>query len=304
MTNLPASRAAYEWPTLSLIAQCYTGLIASVVWLPSLSLWLAIPLLTLSISLHSSLQHEVIHGHPLPQRWLAVAVVWLPVGLLVPFERFRDQHLAHHRDTHLTDPYDDPETGYFDPMIWQQLPLALQLLLRFNNSLAGRLVVGPAISQYAFTYADFRAWQNGARGLARVWLRHLIAVALVLALVGIYGALPLWAYLVAAYFGMSILKIRTFLEHRAFENAGGRTVIVEDRGPLSLLFLNNNYHAVHHAHPGVPWYDLPRVFAERRAHYLARNHGYYYRNYGQIFRAFFFRAKEPLPHPLMDEDRT
>ena len=302
MSKTIRSRAAYEWPTLSLIVQCYTALAVAVVLLPQLGLWLAIPVLMLSITLHSSLQHETVHGHPLPQRWLAVALVWLPMGLLVPYERFRDQHLAHHLDTTLTDPYDDPETGYFDPQIWQQLSPWLQTLLRFNNSLAGRLTVGPAISQYAFMWGDYRLWKNGQGDLAWVWARHCIAVALILTLVAQVGTIPLWAYLLSAYFGMSILKIRTFLEHRAHEHAGGRTVIVEDAGLLSFLFLNNNYHAVHHAQPGVAWYDLPRTFAEKREHYLAKNQGYYYKNYGEIFRAFFFHPKEPVPHPLMDKD--
>ena len=71
------------------------------------------------------------------------------------------------------------------------------------------------------------------------------------------GAMPVWAYLLAAYLGWSLLKIRTFLEHRAHEAARARTVIIEDRGPLALLFLNNNFHVVHHMHPGVPWYRLP-----------------------------------------------
>ncbi len=304
MSNPPAPRAAYEWPTISLIVQCYTGLAVSVLVLPQVSLWFAIPILILSITLHSSLQHETIHGHPIPQRRLAVALVALPFGLLVPYERFRDQHLAHHQDTLLTDPYDDPETGYFDPKIWYRLPRWLQLLLRFNNSLAGRLTVGPAVSQYAFMLADWRAFRGGQRDLGSVWLRHAAGVTLVIALVALVSAMPVWAYLVAAYFGLSVLKIRTFLEHRAHEHAGGRTVIVEDAGLLSFLFLNNNYHAVHHASPGVAWYELPRLFAEKREHYLAKNQGYYFRNYGEIFRAFFFRAKEPVPHPLMDKDQN
>ena len=62
--------------------------------------------------------------------------------------------------------------------------------------------------------------------------------------------MPVWAYLLAAYLGWSLLKIRTYLEHRAHEAARARTVVIESRGPLALLFLNNNFHVVHHMHPG------------------------------------------------------
>ena len=34
------------------------------------------------------------------------------------------QHLAHHRDAMLTDPYDDPESNYLDPAVWAGEPLA------------------------------------------------------------------------------------------------------------------------------------------------------------------------------------
>jgi fatty acid desaturase len=75
----------------------------------------------------------------------------------------------------------------------------------------------------------------------------------------------------AAWVGHGLLRIRTFLEHRAHEAARARTVIIEDRGPLSVLFLNNNFHAVHHMHPAVPWYRLPAVYRANRAHYLRRS---------------------------------
>lgn len=97
------------------------------------------------------------------------------------------------------------------------------------------------------------------------------------------------------------MKIRTFLEHRAHETAQGRTVVIEDTGPLAFLFLNNNLHIVHHMHPGVPWYALPRLYRARRAEFLAANDGYFYRNYLQIFRNYLLRAKDPVPHPLWQQ---
>jgi fatty acid desaturase len=115
--------------------------------------------------------------------------------------------------------------------------------------------------------------------------------------------MPVWAYLVCAYAGFSILKIRTFLEHRAHERASGRTVVIEDRGPLAFLFLNNNLHVVHHMHPGVAWYELPRMFAENRERYLRRYDGYYYRSYAEVFGRHFLRAKDPVPHPLWPDPK-
>jgi fatty acid desaturase len=77
-------------------------------------------------------------------------------------------------------------------------------------------------------------------------------------------------------------------------------VIIEDRGPLAFLFLNNNFHAVHHAHPGVAWYALPRLYASRRGEFLQRNLGYRYASYGEVMRRYLFRPKDPVAHPFMD----
>lgn len=112
------------------------------------------------------------------------------------------------------------------------------------------------------------------------------------------GNMPIWAYLLAAYLGWSLLKIRTYLEHRAHEAARARTVIIESRGPLSLLFLNNNFHVVHHMHPAVAWYKLPALYAARKEHYQRRNEAYVYKSYVEIFARYLFRAKDPVPHPI------
>jgi fatty acid desaturase len=216
----------------------------------------------------------------------------------VPYERFRDTHLAHHRDERLTDPYDDPESNYLDPAVWARLSPAARALLRANNTLLGRMTIGPAIGLGRFWVEDARLIAAGDRAVARAWALHaagLVPVALFLVYA---GTMPLWAYLVAAYLANSVLRIRTFLEHQAHEKAAGRSVIIEDRGPLAFLFLNNNFHAVHHAHPRTPWYRLPALYAARRERFLARNRGYRFASYAEVFRRYFLATKDPVAHPL------
>ncbi|MBP7003609.1 fatty acid desaturase [Amaricoccus sp.] len=287
-----------EWPTLALVLATYAAWCGGVALSSTITPWAAVPILALALTLHSSLQHEVAHGHPLPSRRLSEALVWPPIGLLVPYPRFRDTHLAHHQDAILTDPYDDPESNYLDPEVWAGLPGWARRLLLFNNTLLGRMTVGPAVGMAAFLRSDWRAIRAGDRALARVWAAHLAGVAVVLGIVLAFGTIPLGAYLVAAWLAMSILKIRTFLEHQAHERARGRSVIIEDHGPLAFLFLNNNLHAVHHAHPQVPWYALPQLYAARREEWLRRNLGYRYDSYAQILRRHLLRRKDPVPHPL------
>ncbi|MEJ6394346.1 fatty acid desaturase [Gymnodinialimonas sp. 2305UL16-5] len=283
-----------EWPTLGLIVLCY-GAFGLALWF--LPVWAAVLVLMPVIALQASLQHEVLHGHPFGDRRLGEPLVFASLNLAIPYIRFRDTHLAHHMDANLTDPYDDPESNYLDPAQWQRLPRAAQLVLRVNNTLLGRMLIGPALAQMVFMAEDLRAIRAGAYGIASAWLAHGVACIAILALVA-WSPLPIWAYLLACYGGLSILKIRTFLEHQAHDRVRGRTVIIEDRGVLAFLFLNNNLHVVHHMHPRLPWYRLPGIYFANRTRYLARNDGYVYRSYGEIFRRHLIRAKDPVAHPL------
>lgn len=293
----PTTPKAPEWGTFALIAACYAVWLAVMFWLASWSLWLAIPAMGLVAALHSSLTHEALHGHPFRAKWLNEALMALPLTLLIPFNRFRDLHLAHHQDSNLTDPYDDPETNYLDPKIWTSLPGWKRKFYTANNTLLGRVVLGPAIGQVAFLKDEWRGAMRGDRAILLAWALHLPGVIVVLWVVS-HSWMPVWAFVLSTYIGLGLVKIRTFLEHRAHAKSRARTVIVEDRGPLSFLFLNNNLHVVHHMNPSAPWYRLPALYRAGKDRYLTCNEAYVYRSYGQIFREYFWRAKDPVAHPL------
>lgn len=288
-----------EWPTLLVAFATYALWALATTSLASVSLPLAMVATALLIAQYGSLCHEVTHGHPFKSPTANAVLVAPALTLFIPYARFRDTHLDHHFDADLTDPYDDPESNYLDPEVWHKLPNWLKALLRFNNTLLGRLLVGPMIGQIAFIASDIRAIRAGDPRVIKGWLWHSPALVPVVVWVA-YAPMPLWAYLIAAYFGISFLKLRSFLEHRAHEDAKARTVIIEDRGLFALLFLNNNFHVVHHLHPKVPWYQLPGLYDRDPEKYLRRNDGYRYGSYGEIFRRYFFAAKDPVPHPLSD----
>lgn len=287
-----------EWPTLMVMLATYTIWLFATSQLYAWSAPLGILITGLAIAQFSSLQHEALHGHPFRSAWLNELLVSPSVTLTVPYGRFRDTHLAHHHDPILTDPYDDPESNFLDPAVWSGLPRLVQLLLLLNNTLLGRIVLGPLIGAALWLRGEARLILTGERAVIRDWLFNTLGLIPVIAWLS-FAAMPWWAYLLAAWIGHGILKIRTYLEHRAHDLGRARSVIVEDRGLLALLFLNNNFHAVHHIHPQVAWYKLPRLYAAQADQYQQRNEGYVYRSYTQIFRAFLFRVKDPVPHPLM-----
>lgn len=282
-----------------LLVAVYTSYVAVAFWAAALTNWIAIPLLAIVLAQHSSLQHEVMHGHPFRNQASSDLTVFLAIGLFIPYARFRQLHRRHHCDPNLTDPYDDPETNYLDPAAWARAGPLKRALYRVNNTLLGRMVIGPALSLFDFYRSEIRQLAAGNRAIWRAWAMHALGVLPVAVWVLAVSTMPAWAYLVAAYCGISLLKIRTFAEHRAHRHTAGRTVIIEDRGPLALLFLNNNLHAVHHDHPRIAWYRLPQVYRARKQEFQARNLGYCYRNYGELFGRFLLSAKDPVEHPLM-----
>ncbi|WP_170432312.1 fatty acid desaturase [Ruegeria arenilitoris] len=286
-----------EWPTFALIVACYALWLIAIFGVAAWSLWLAVPMMGVVAALHSSLTHEALHGHPFRAKWLNEALMALPLTLFIPYNRFRDLHLAHHQDANLTDPYDDPETNYLDPAVWVRLPRWQRWVYQANNTLLGRMTLGPIIGQLAFLRDDWCGAVRGDRNIWLAWALHLPGVAVVLWIVA-QSAMPAWAFVFSAYLGLALVKIRTFLEHRAHEKSRARTVIVEDRGPLAFLFLNNNLHVVHHMNPAAPWYRLPALYRRGKERYLACNEAYVYRSYGQVFRQYIWRAKDPVAHPL------
>ncbi len=293
--NLPAA-SRIEWPTIGLLVLCYGIWLAAATWIYAAFPVAGLILMSVSIALHSSLQHEIMHGHPTRNRTVNEALVFLPVGLFYPYRRYKVLHMQHHHDERLTDPYDDPESYYRAQDDWDRLSPVTRRLLGWNNTLAGRLFLGPALMVCGFYRSEFRQMSSD-RTIRKAWMLHGLGLVTVLAFAGIVFAMPFWFYGLAAYLGMSLISVRTYCEHQWSDSPDGRTIIVES-SPLSWLFLNNNLHIVHHKLPTVAWYQLPRLYADARLEWQEINGGYVFPHYSAVVKAYAFRAKEPNVHPV------
>lgn len=288
-----------EWPSLLVAALIYTGFLVLTWHYRDLPWWLLLPLGAYLVAWHGSLQHEVVHGHPTSKPWLNELIVLPSLWLWIPFRIYRQSHLQHHDNSRLTDPLYDPESFYLSAADWSASPWWKRKLLTAQNSGLGRLLLGPAVTVSRLYWQEGRRFLRGDFRHLGAWLLHLLAVAPVLVWVVVVCEIPLHAYLLLfVYPGISLTLLRSFIEHQAAEAEGERTVIVEAGPVFSLLFLNNNLHAVHHAAPGLPWYRLPEVWRHRRAQILAGNGGYHYRGYLQVLWRHLLRAKEPVLHPI------
>jgi len=290
---------AIEWPTVFLIMACYAAWAGAAVFLwPSYPIS-ALIVLGVTLAMQSSLMHEASHGHPTRKGWLNELSVGLPIGVVYPFRRFKMLHLRHHADERLTDPFDDPESYYKALWHYSELPAWLQAVLKINNTMIGRFVIGPPLATAGFLAVEAQLVAAGDKAIRKAWLLHAVGLAIVLPLVQFGFGIPLWLYiLVPVWLGQSIISVRTFAEHQWSERPDGRTIIIE-RSPLSFLFLNNNLHLVHHKSPNVAWYGLPGLFRERREQWIAMNNGYVFPGYFALLREYAFKAKEPVAHPAL-----
>lgn len=299
-SDLPrSSQDRIEWPTLAVAAVIYAGFGLLTWFYHVLPWWLVVPLGAYLIAWHGSLQHEVVHGHPTPWRWLNELLVFPSLWLWAPYALYRDSHLAHHRDENLTDPLEDPESFYVSPAAWAEMGPLSRGLYWTLNTLGGRLLLGPARCVGKFTFGEIRRFARGDFTHLGAWIVHAGGCAAVLFWVLWVCGIPFADYLLFfVYPALSLTLLRSFLEHQAREDVGHRTAIVETGPLMSLLFLYNNLHTLHHAEPGVPWYRLPWRYRAERARLLERNGGCVYRGYAEVFARYLLWPKESPVHPF------
>lgn len=289
-----------ELPTLAIIFLVYASWITLTYFFHEISLFPALILSSLLICWHGSIQHEIIHRHPTRSQFLNDVLAFPPLGLVYPYVIYKESHLEHHRVSDLTDPVNDPESYYISTERWQRMNPCLQTLFRLNNTLLGRLLFGPLICVVGFYGGEIRRLLKGDYQNLKVWLIHLVAVALVLSwVVGVCGISPLTYLLCFVYPGLSLTLLRSFAEHRPGFDNSEKSVVVEAGLLFQILFLNNNYHWVHHRYPRLPWYRIKDVYFANKEIVLQANNDFFFYGYGDVARKFLLVEKDL---PVMAEE--
>jgi fatty acid desaturase len=296
---------ALELPTLVVAAAVHIGWFlltyAAARATGAIALFVLAPAAAFVVAWHGSLQHEVIHGHPTKRAWVNTLLASLPLGLWMPFEIYREMHLAHHRSD-LTDPERDPESFYVTAAWWERAGRIHRMLARTQTAALGRLALGPFLIFARFIASEWRLVARGELRHLRAWALHALGLALVWACLSYGAGLSIGRYLlVFAYPGFALTLVRSFAEHRPAEETRHRSAIVETGRIASLLYLNNNLHAVHHESPALPWYELPSRYRARRDAILAGNGGFLVPGYIAVLRAHGLRAKDSVIHPHASE---
>jgi fatty acid desaturase len=291
-------RALAWWSEMPTIL---VGLGAHVAWIGLQLLHGAVPLAAYLVAsallgvLGLSLQHEAVHGHPFRSRRANAVFAVGPLTLWLPFSVYRRTHLAHHATGALTDPLDDPESAYVAAATWLAAGRVRRAVLVADRTLLGRLLVGPMRQIARFLAGQVRELVRGDGGLARTWAFHLAGVAGVVAVLRVLDV-PVWHHALGYTLGGAALTgLRAFAEHRP-TTTGTRSAVVHASAPVRLLFLNNNLHHTHHAHPRVPWFELPAVHAAIDGDAAAAaGAGVWRGGYAELARRHLVR---PLDHPV------
>jgi fatty acid desaturase len=246
--------------------------------------WLALVFGTQS---YWALIHEAMHGHlgatPRTSQRLGRALCWF---FPAPFRVLRTGHLLHHALNRSE--FDRSEV--FDPRVQRRWHAALAYY--------PRLLMGLYLAEVAVTVvvwlprAWLRAWvartarRYGAAGRALLptlthqclnpaALRELrVDSAVIFVVLGVSA----WCHSAAPGWLIGLLLARGVIVSFSDNAFHYGTAVSDRRAALNLAtaawyargVCYFNLHGVHHRHPALPWWELPRAFAADGGHYAGR----------------------------------
>ena len=288
----------HDGPTWVVALVLYSAWAALIWFHEALTWWVVAPVGTYLVAWHFSLQHEAIHSFRSAPKWLRWAVVMPPLGLWLPFPLYHAAHSKHHQNTHLTAPGVDTESFYVPQAQWRELSSVRRALLTINLTLAGRVVLGPLLRLEKLAAREIEKLRNRDFSHVAHWTVHIVLVAALFWYISGVAGMEWWQYvLFIAWPAFGLGWVRSFAEHRYGPRPGQRTAITESNAFWSLLFLNNNLHAVHHVFPQMPWWQIPGYWRAHRQQILAHNGNLLFTGYGEIARQWLVKPIFMPPHP-------
>lgn len=305
MTSAKPVAAEFEWPTWVLFVVIWTLWLLLVSTYGSIPTWVSTPLLVVVAAWYMSFQHELTHGHPTRNAYINHLLGLPPLAIWYPFDTYKIDHLKHHDDPHLTEPGVDTESNYINPEQAANMGAVALWIYHSQRTVLGRFLIGPAIVNVSLWTRLVRSIRAGSLVELKIWAVHLPLVALLLWGLDRYTEMSAWHYCLGiAYPALGLAMLRSLYEHRPAALPSHRTVLNEAAPFWRLLYLNNNYHVVHHAYPGQPWYRLPALYRADRANWQAVNGGFVLPGYLYLIRNYAWRTvdspvlSEPVTQPV------
>ena len=215
-------------------------------------------------------QHDAVHGsissnHKWRNEWIG-RLAGIP--LFSPFYAFQRLHLAHHRHTN------DPEK---DPDFWSGTGPWYLLPLRWLSQ-----------EPYYWYMSATKLKETSRRKRKEVVLTLLLFYggSVAMAVSG-HASAVIWAWIVPSRLASAMLAfLFDYLPHKPHrismkESPFKATRNIEGPG-LSIMFLAQNYHLVHHTFPTVPFYRYLRIWRKHRGWF--ESHGGRSDSLRQVFK--------------------
>ncbi len=263
-----AYQGEFAWFTVALalgVAAAYLGILAAAA-MGSISLVAAALLTAPVVYVAYTVLHEAAHGsvsgcRP-DLRWLNDAMGYIAAWIMmIPLTAHRHEHLSHHRNTNHPDADPDYAVASISRASWRMFPAVIKIL----------------VSQYRYYFTQ--RWHKAPRSQN---LRFCLELVAIIAPRLAFMAMGFWAeglavFVVGGLGGMLItMYLFAYIVHQPHRDVGPYvdTAAIEAppwcNGLVTWLWLFQNYHAVHHLFPRVPFYRYQRLFREIEPVMVAR----------------------------------
>lgn len=264
------------WPTLLL-----TGMILFAwTWIgwraffDGLSLWVAFVCNTTLAYMAFTPQHEAVHGSVSKKHAALNGIVGRLAGvpLLSPFHAFKRLHLTHHKHTN------DPET---DPDFWSGKGPWFILPLRWLTQ------------DFYYWYISITSIKETSKTRKTEVIGTLVVFYGTAGWMALNGHLEavIWAWIVPSRVASALLAFMfDYLPHRPHRIAAKTNPFKATRNiqapGVTMIFLAQNYHLVHHVFPTAPFYRYARIWRRHQRWFTERG------GQSDSFRNWF-KAQQP-----------
>ncbi|MEL6957133.1 MAG: fatty acid desaturase [Pseudomonadota bacterium] len=253
-----ARMGEFAWPTVVLGVVVVSAYVATI-WLTisgALPLWGAFILATLCVYAVYTVLHDSVHGSINGKnkslQWLNDLMGYAAGQVMgISYQAHKKEHLAHHR--HTNEPGKDPDLLFAGGGAW--------------SVFSGSLKALPVQYSYFFQHA----WANAKpreRAIVLIELTLIVASRLALVAAGFWLE-SLVIFIASGIVGLMLLVILFAWSVHYPHNETGRyqdtTILLVPKWletPGTWAWLYQNYHAVHHLFPRVPFYRYREVYRD------------------------------------------
>ncbi len=245
----------FAWPTLLLLVGCvaiYAACIWHLITAPTFSWWALAGISLCTYATYTPL-HDAVHGAvtgmSVERRWINEWVGYVAAHCVgISFTAHRRSHLKHHRSTNHPD--EDPDMPYS------------------ANTTAGLAAVWiKAVPKEWVFAASFEHFTDAEKGVMRREFAAIILSRLLILLLCANLGVTLITLLLGQVIGNAVL-VTLFawsVHHPHTEQERMKTTTVYQARSgldtlLTLAWIYQNYHAIHHLYPKVPFFRYRRLY--------------------------------------------